>query len=44
MARLVYPLEKILRHKNSVCVGQGNIRNDIQQARLQQAEKYRCEK
>jgi len=39
---LVYPVQKrFLQYQNSVKVGSGCLRDDVEQARHQQAEKYR---
>jgi AbrB family looped-hinge helix DNA binding protein len=39
---VVYPVQqRFLQHKNSVKVGPGEIRDDIEAARAQIAEKYR---
>jgi AbrB family looped-hinge helix DNA binding protein len=40
---VVYPVQQgFLQYRNSIEVGMGEIRADIDQARSRQAEKYRC--
>jgi AbrB family looped-hinge helix DNA binding protein len=40
---VVYPFQQgFLQYRNAIQVGSGEIREDIEQARSRQAEKYRC--